>query len=216
MKQLDGIFGAERSGGLEGIVFSPRFARTAKDDIRTWGQLGLGGEWADKPIQTYGYTFTGMKWFFQMRVFHGGQKWNPNYREYVETESFMVDRDHPRGSTLTIAQMLADLSKDRYGIAYCPLHYAREFPQVKPVAIAKKEGGPYFEPTRENFQSRVYPLTRSVFIYANRAPGQPLPPPVDEFLRYVLSRQGQQEVEAFGRYLPLPAAAAMAELRKLE
>jgi phosphate transport system substrate-binding protein len=216
MKELDGIFGAERSGGLEGIVFSPRFARSAKEDIRTWDQLGLGGEWAGKPIQTYGYTFTGMKWFFQMKVFHGGQKWNPNYREYVETESFMVDRAHPDGKRLTIAQMLTDLSHDRYGIAYCPLHYAKEYPDVKPLALAAEDGGPYFEPTRESFQSRAYPLTRSVFIYVNRVPRQPLHPTLREFLRFVLSREGQDDVAAYGRYLPLPAAVARAELKKLE
>jgi|SRR5215813_2215531 len=216
MKQLDGIFGAARTGGLKGIVWSPEFARSAKEDIRTWGQLGLTGEWADQPIQTYGYTFTGMKWFFQMKVFHGGQKWNPNYREYVETESFMVDRENPLGRTLTIDQMLADLSKDKYGIAYCPLHYAKNFPQVKPLALAAQEGGPYYEPSRENFQSRTYPLTRSVFIYLNRAPGHPVDPKLKEFLRYVLSREGQQEVVKYGRYLPLPAAEVRAQLKKLE
>jgi phosphate transport system substrate-binding protein len=216
MKQLDGIFGAERAGGLKGIVLSPEFARGPEENIRTWGQLGVKGEWANKQIQTYGYTFTGMKWFFQMKVFHGGQKWNPNYREYVETESFMVDRANPQGRTLTIDQMLADLSKDKYGIAYCPLHYARNFPQVKPLAIADKEGGPYYEPNRENFQSRNYPLTRSVFIYLNRMPGHPVDPKLKEFLRYVLSREGQQEVVKYGRYLPLTAEVAREQLRKLE
>lgn len=216
MKQLDGIFGAERTGGLKGIVLTTEFARGAEDNIRTWGQLGLTGEWANKQIQTYGYTFTGMKWFFQMKVFHGGQKWNPNYREYVETESFMVDRENPAGRTLTIDQMLADLSKDKFGIAYCPLHYAKNFPQVKPLAIAARDGGPYFEPNKENFQSRNYPLTRSVFIYLNRVPGQPVDPKLKEFLTYVLSREGQEEVVKYGRYLPLPPEEIRAQLKKLE
>ncbi len=216
IKQLDGIFGAERTGGLKGVVLSPEYGRSAKDNIRTWGQIGLTGEWADKTINTYGYVFTGMKWFFQMKVFNGGDKWNPNYREYVETESAMVDREHPQGRTLTISQMLADLSKDKYGIAYCPLHYARNSPQVKPLAIASKEGEPYIEPTRESFQNRTYPLTRSVFIYLNRAPSQPVDPKLKEFLRYVLSREGQQEVVKYGRYLPLPAEVIREQLKKLD
>jgi phosphate transport system substrate-binding protein len=216
LKQLDGIFGAERTGGLKGVVLSPEFARTAKDDIRTWGQLGLTGEWKDKPIQTYGYVFTGMKWFFQMKVFHGGDKWNPNYREYVETESAMVDRANPLGSSLTINQMLIDLSKDKYGIAYCPLHYAKNFPQVKPLAIAEGDGGPYYEPSKENFQSRKYPLTRSIFIYFNRIPGYPVDPNLKEFLRYVLSREGQEAIVKHGRYLPLPAEVVREQLKKLE
>jgi len=178
--------------------------------------LGLTGDWANKTIQTYGYTFTGMKWFFQMKVFHGGQKWNPNYREYVETESFMVDRENPLGRTLTIDQMLADLSKDKYGIAYCPLHYAKNFPHVKPLAIAATEDGPYYEPNRENFQNRTYPLTRSVFIYLNRILGHPVDPNLKEFLRYILSREGQQEVVNYGRYLPLPAGVVREQLKKLE
>jgi phosphate transport system substrate-binding protein len=216
MKELDGIFGSERTGGLKGIVLSPEFARGPEENIRTWGEMGLTGEWKEKPIQTYGYTFTGMKWFFQMKVLNGGQKWNPNYREYVGTESSMVDRENPRGRTLTIDQMLADLSKDKYGIAYCPLHYAKNFPQLKPLAVAAKDGGPYLEPTKENFQSRVYPLTRSVFIYLNRAPGHPVDPKLKEFLRYVLSREGQQEVVRYGRFLSLPSEVVQEQLKKLE
>jgi len=216
MRQLDGIFGAERTGGLRGVVWSPDCRRSAKEDIRTWGQLGLTGEWANKPIHTYGYAFTGMKWFFQTKVLNGGDKWNPNYREYVETESNMVDRKSDLGQTLTIDHMLSDLSEDTYGIAYTPLHYAKRFPQVKPLALAAGEGTPYVEPTRENFENRTYPLTRSIFIYLNRAPGHPLEPRFQEFLHYVLSQQGQQEVVKHGRYLPLPADEVRTQLKKLE
>ena len=216
LRQLDGIFGAERSGGLSGVVFSPEYGRSAKEDIRTWGQVGLIGEWSNKTINTYGYAFTGMKWFFQMKVFHGGEKWNPNYREYVETESAMVDREHPQGRSLTIKQMLGDLSKDKYGIAYCPLHYAKDFPDVKPLAVASDEHSPYIEPGRTTYQDRTYPLTRSIYIYVNRVPGQALDPKLKEFLRYVLSREGQQEIATYDRYLPLPPDVVREQLKKLE
>ena len=216
LKQLDGIFGAERSGGLNGVVFSPEYARSAKEDLRTWGDLGLTRDWSNKTINTYGYAFTGMKWFFQMKVLHGGDKWNPTYREYVETESAMVDRQHPQGRSLTIQQMLADLSKDKYGIAYCPLHYTKDFPQVKPVAVALDEHGPYVEPTRASYQDRTYPLTRGIYIYLNRVPGQPVDPRMKEFLRYILSREGQQEIATYNRYLPLPAEVVREQLKKLE
>ena len=59
LEQLDGIFGSERTGVLKGIKWLPEYARNADKNIRTWGQLGLSGEWADKPIQTYGLAFTG-------------------------------------------------------------------------------------------------------------------------------------------------------------
>ena len=216
MKQLDGIFGEARTGGLNGTVWSPVNGRSAGDNIRTWGELGLGSDWADKTINTYGYAYTGMKWFFQTRVFHGGDKWNPTYREYVETESAMVDRKNPGGKSLTIHQMLADLSDDKYGIGYCPLHYAKGFPRLKAVALAVDERGPYIAPSRDTFQRRTYPLTRSIYIYLNRAPGQPVDRKLREFLRYTLSKQGQEDIATYGRYLPLPAAVAREQLKKLD
>ncbi|MEO6876738.1 MAG: phosphate ABC transporter substrate-binding protein, partial [Opitutaceae bacterium] len=86
LQQLDGIFGAERDGGWEGTTWhtdSPH-ARSAKENIRTWGQLGLTGEWADKPINIYGlnlrYNNCDM---FEHVVFHGGDKWNEHLREYA-------------------------------------------------------------------------------------------------------------------------------------
>lgn len=216
IQQLDDIFGEARTGGLNGTVWSPLNARSANDDIRSWGQLGIGGDWAGRTINTYGYAYTGMKWFFQMKVFHGGDKWNPTYREYVETESAMVDREHAGGKAVTINQMLTDLSNDKYGIGYCPLHYAKSFPKLKAVALAQDERGPYVEPSRASFEQRTYPLTRSIYIYLNRAPGQPLDPKLKEFLRYILSKQGQQDIVTYGRYLPLPAAIAREQMNKLE
>jgi phosphate transport system substrate-binding protein len=215
MAQLDGIFGSERSGGYRGYKWFPQLGRSAKDDIRTWGQLGLAGEWADKPIRTYGYAFTGMTNFFQRTVFHGGQKWNPNYREYVESETKMVS-DGDIGRTGSSYYMLSELSRDRYGIAWSGIPHARNSPGVKPVALAAQEGGPYVEPTRESVRSRKYPLTRSVFMYIKKAPGQPLDPKVKEFLRYVLSREGQEAVARLNVYLPLTPEMAQEQLNKLE
>src|SRR5207253_2492505 len=79
LKQLDGIFGAERSGGWKGSTWSTDAARSAKDNIRTWGALGLAGEWADKPINIYGIDATLSNWsdLIQRVVFKGGDKWNP-------------------------------------------------------------------------------------------------------------------------------------------
>jgi phosphate transport system substrate-binding protein len=78
MTQLDGIFGSERTGAYRGFKWYPQYGRSAREDIRTWGQLGLGGEWADQEIHMYGYAFTGMTNFFQLAVLNGGDKWNPN------------------------------------------------------------------------------------------------------------------------------------------
>jgi len=216
MKQLDGVFGSERSGGFDDYVWTPKYARGPEGNIRTWGQLGLDGGWKNKTINTYGYAYTGMRYFFQQKVFHGADKFNPNYREYVENESKMVDRTSKEGLRLTIDGMLADLSRDRAGIAYVPLHYAKQFPDLKPIALAPHEGGPAIAPTRESYQDRTYPLTRSIYIYLNRPPRHPVAPHLKEYLRFVLSRQGQEILIAQGRYLHLPLEVVREQLKKLE
>jgi phosphate transport system substrate-binding protein len=216
MKQLDGIFGSERTGGLRGFKWTLEAGRGAKDDIRTWGQLGLTGEWADKPIHTYGHAPSGTTNFFQLKVLNGGDKWNPNYQGYVETGSKMI-ADNDEAQLGGLQHMLKDeLANDKYGIAWTVIPQARKVPGLKPVALAAKDGGLYVEPTKENFQNRTYPLTRSIYIYLNRPPGQPLDPKVKEFLRYILSREGQEVVEREGKYLPLTAEVAREQLKKLE
>jgi phosphate transport system substrate-binding protein len=216
MKQLDGIFGSERVGAYRGIKWTLQAGRTASEDIRTWGQLGLTGEWADKPIHTYGHAPSGTTNFFQLKVLNGGDKWNPNYRGYVETGSKMI-ADDDQAQLGGIQHMLADeLAKDKYGIAWTVLPQARKVPQLKPLALAVTDRGPYIAPTKESFQNRTYPLTRSIYIFLNRPPGVPVDAKSNEFLHYILSREGQEAVQREGKYLPLTAKAAREELKKLE
>lgn len=216
LRQLDGIFGAERSGGLAGFKWMLGNARGADANIRTWGQLGLRGAWAGKPIQTYGHAPSGTARFFQLKVLHNGDKWNPNYREYVESGSKMIGSDDP-GQRGGLHHMLADeLAHDRYGIAWTVVPQARNIEGIKPLALAERDEGPYVVPSRASFQSRAYPLVRSIYIYVNRAPHQPLDPKLREFLRFVLSRDGQAIVAADGNYLPLPASVAREQLAKLQ
>lgn len=216
LAQLDGIFGAARTGGLRGFKWDLKDGRGAEADIRTWGQLGLTGEWADKPIQTYGHAPSGTSRFFQLKVLHNGDKWNPNYREYVETGSKMIaEDDHAqRGG---VQHMLADeLAHDKYGIAWTIVPQASKVPGLKPLALAEHDGGPYITPSRESFQNRTYPLVRSLYIYFNRKPGTPVDALFKEFLQYVLSREGQQAVARNGNYLPLPADVVRDQRKKLE
>ena len=216
MKQLDGIFGSERVAGLRGFKWTLEAGRSAKDDVRTWGQLGLTGEWADKPIHTYGHGPGGTANFFELKVLNGSDKWNPNYQGYVETGGKMI-ADNDKAQLGGLQHMLADeLARDKYGIAWTVIPQARKVPDLKPLALAARDGGPYIEPSRESFQNRTYPLTRSIYIYLNRKPGQPLDLRVKEFLRYVLSREGQEAVEHAGKYLPLTAEVAREQLKKLE
>jgi phosphate transport system substrate-binding protein len=217
IKQLDGIFGAERTAGMRGFQWTPSDGRSEEQNIRTWGQLGLTGEWADKPIQTYGHAPSGTARFFQWKVLKNGDKWNPNYREYVETGSKMIADEDRSAQRLGLQHMLADeLARDRYGIAWTVMPQARNASGIKPIALAQRDGGPYVTPSKASFQDRSYPLVRNIYIYLNRAPGHALDPKLHEFLRYVLSREGQQIVARNGNYLPLTALVAHEQLAKLE
>jgi len=212
VEQLDGIFGAERTAGMRGFKWTPADARSAREDIRTWGQLGLTGEWADKPIQTYGHAPSGTARFFQLAVLGNADKWNPNFREFVETGSKMMG-----GQSVGLKHMLRDeLANDRYGIAWTVLPQSAGIDGIKPVAIAPRGGGSYVFPSRESFQNRSYPLTRSIYIFLNRKAGSPIDPKLKEFLSYILSRDGQEIVAREGGYLPLTAAVAREQLQKLE
>src|SRR5579883_129814 len=220
MDQLDRIFGSERTGGWDvgnnpanNILFTSEYARNRDTNIRTWGQLGLGGEWANKEIQTYGYAAPGFEVYFERKVFHWADKWNPNLREYVEPKEAEVGE---KGKTVTSLQMLEDLSKDKYGIGWVAMFHAENYPNLKVLAIAAKEGGPYVAYTPENVANRTYPLTRDAYFYVNREPGRPLDPKVREFLRFVLSREGQQIIAHTGFFYPLPANYLREQLRKLD
>jgi phosphate transport system substrate-binding protein len=210
MKQLDGIFGAERSGGWQGEVWDETVARGPEQNIRTWGQLGLSGDWKDKPIHVSGFS---IKWpgavGFANRVFKGGSKWNEKFREYM----FRTDPDgtlHHPGELIS-----ADLGRDPYGIAFDGIQYSSS--QTKAVALAAQDGGPYVELTIENVQNRTYPLSNDVYVYLNRERGKPVDPKLKEFLRYILSREGQEAVARDGKYLPLTDAEVVRkQLQKLE
>ena len=214
VKQLDGVFGSARLGGYAGSVWHTEYpySRGPEENIRTWGQLGLTGEWADRPIQTYGYAPTGMRHFFELRVFQGGDKWAPNYRESVETGTKMLTD----GSGVGSHDMLLALAHDKFGIGWSGNGHAASVPGLKAIALASTDGGPYYEPNERNMQTHDYPLSRNVFIYVNRVPGRPLDPKLKEFLRFILSAEGQDLLTHHGLHLPLTATNLEAQRAKLE
>ena len=217
LRQLDGIFGAARTGGLDGFKWSLAGARGPEADIRTWGQLGLSGDWADKPIQTYGHAPSGTTRFFQWKVLHNSDKWNPNYREYVETGSKMIADEDKATQKLGVRHMLGEeLARNPYGIAWTVVPQARGIAGIRAIRIAPRAGQPAVAPNKDTFADRSYPLVRSIYIYLNRKPGTPVDARLREFLRFILSRQGQAIVASNGSYLPLPAATVIEQLRKLD
>jgi phosphate transport system substrate-binding protein len=212
MEQLDGIFGSERTGGWEGTSWRPNRARGPEQNIRTWGQLGLTGEWKDKPIHVYGLTLR----YHQATeisdlILKGSDKWNENLRIYANyvSKAGKLERS-----------MNADLADDRYGVGIIAAPTTslgrNSQPAVKILSVAETKSGPYVPYTLETLHDRSYPLFDRIYAYVDRAPGKPMDPKVLEFLRFVLSQEGQDAVMRDGKYMPLTAEVANAQLRKLE
>lgn len=198
MQQLDAIYGTQ-------------LRRGAKERITTWGQLGVTGPQASHRIHVYGYDMIipGFTYGFQQIVFKGSDQWTGDLHEYTNAH-------RPDGKLIHTAGdlMLDDLAKDPDGIAFTGLQFAN--PGVKPLAIAETDAGPYIIPSLLNTANRTYPMVRSIYIMLNRKPGTPIDPRVKEFLRYVLSREGQQDVMTEGDFLPLTPALLQQQLQKIE
>jgi phosphate transport system substrate-binding protein len=176
---------------------------------RTWGDLGLTGPWRDRPIHRYGLPISrGFARFFEQRVFGGAELWQPSLREFADLKG-------SKGGAADGGQRMLDaMAGDPDSIGYAGLLYHN--PDVRPVALAESAGTPYVEPTVATVTDHSYPLTRMVTMFLNRPPDKPVDPKLREFLRYVLSRQGQQAVVRYGRgYLPILAPAAARQLDKL-
>lgn len=206
--QLDDIFGSQRAGGWMRTTWQPEFARGPQDNIRQWGQMGLGGKWANQTIDTYGFSLryaTAIE--FSDDVLKGSDKWNGNLlafgnyrlggRTYLESD-----------------QIIDHVAKDPDGIGY--IRYHADLPKtVKVLAVARTSAGPYVPLTLETEQARSYPLWGQQEMWVEARPGKPLNRATYEFIRFVISREGQQLVERDGKFLPLTAKVARAQLRRL-
>ena len=207
MAQLDALFNAEPRGG-------------GKETLSSWGQLGLTGDWAGRAIHLYSPdTETGTGVFFRNVALGGTRKLNWDRLTEMEDSAGPGAPPHDAGRKLT-----ALVAFDPIGIAVAPL--SAPLPaDVHVVALAAREGEAAVLPSREALLARRYPLGRAVRAYVNAAPEKPPDPKmarlldarVAEFLRYVLSPEGQDAAAADGRYLPLGsvAPAQLAMLRSL-
>lgn len=177
-------------------AFSKTRRRGYKQNVTTWGQLGLTGDWANRPISLYGRnSASGTYGFFKEHSLGNG-----DYKDSVKEQP---------GS----ASVVQGVTEDRFGMGYSGIGYKTS--GVKVVALANKEGEPFSAGSYEDVKSGKYPLNRFLYIYINRAPGKPLDPLVREFAKFIFSKEGQEVVLKDG-YLPLPAEIAKQELAKLE
>jgi len=177
-------------------IFSKGRACGGPKDIATWGELGLGGAWADKPISLYGRnSASGTYGFFKEHALCNG-----DYKDTVKEQP---------GS----ASVVQGISEDQYGIGYSGIGYKTS--GVKTLALAKKDGEPFIETDPAEVYAGKYPLARFLYVYVNKAPNKPLDPLVKQFLLYVLSHEGQEVVVKDG-YLPLLGMTDLAELGNVQ
>jgi phosphate transport system substrate-binding protein len=176
-------------------IFSKSRKRGYKANVTTWGQLGLTGDWANRPISLYGRNAaSGTYGFFREFALKNG-----DYKDTVKEQP---------GS----ASVVQGVTEDRFGIGYSGIGYKTS--GVKVVPIAETEKGPFSDGSYEDVTSGKYPLWRFLYIYANKAPNRPLDPLVGEFLKLVYSKEGQEAVVKDG-YMPLSAKLAQAETAKV-
>ena len=215
--ELERIFGSERSGGWELVnndyLFTSKYARGPETNLRKWGQVGLKGEFAAKEIETFGYSAPGFAIYFERNWFHWSKKWNPNFREYVEGKQATAD---PAGAAVTSEHALELLSKNKYAIGLAALMNVKNYPDVKVLAVSRHKGEPAVALIPENVANRSYPLIRDAYFYLNKEPGRPLDPRAREFMRFVLSREGQEIIARMGYYYPLPADYLREQLKRLD
>lgn len=177
-------------------IFSSTRKCGAKDDIATWGQAGATGALADKSIQIYGRnSVSGTYGYFKKKALCKGD--------------FKSSVNEQPGSASVVQSVTASVN----GIGYSGIGYKTA--GVKALALSKKAGGKQIEPTNENALNGTYPLARVLNVYVNKAPNKPVEPVIMEFMKLVLSKEGQEIVAKDG-YIPVPADFAEKQLAKLK
>jgi len=173
MAQVDGVFSATRKRG--------------GTDIKVWGDVGLTGDWAGKPLSLYGRnSASGTYGFFKELSLKGG-----DYKATVKEQP---------GSSSVVQGISADLG----GIGYSGIGYKTSGVRALPLG---EKADAFAEPTHENCLNGSYPLARFLYVYVNKKPGTKADPMVYEFVRFAMSKAGQEIVIKDG-YFPLTAELA--------
>ncbi len=182
LPQVDAVFSRTRKGG-------------EKQDIATWGQLGLTGPWASQPISLYGRnSASGTYGYFKETALFNG-----DYKDSV--------KEQPGSSTV-----VQGVASDRFGIGYSGIGYKTA--DVRAVPLAPQSGATCLEANADNAYGGTYPLARFLYVYVNANLNQKLDPLRAEFLRFVFSKDGQSATIKDG-YFPITSAIASEDLGTL-
>ncbi len=202
LAQLDAIYSTTRLRGYP----------TA---IRTWGDLGLTGEWKNRPIHPYGMVIerktgnphAGIVAYLIERLMLGG-RFDPATRQVADTGM-------GRGNNRALDEIADAVAADPAAIGYAG--FANRRPSIRSLALAESSSGPFVVGTIQTVAARSYPLSRTIFIYARSDKAKRMNPAVREFMRFILSEQGQAAVGVDpAGFLPLPEAFAAQERQKLD
>jgi phosphate transport system substrate-binding protein len=180
MQQVDAVFSKTRKGG-------------ADKDLTTWGQLGMTGEWASKPISLYGRNSASgtYGYFKEVALFNG------DYKDSV--------KEQPGSSTV-----VQGVASDKFAMGYSGIGYKTA--DVRAVPLAAKAGDKCYEATADEAYAGNFPLARFLYVYLNVNPNQKLDPLRGEFVRYVFSKEGQLATVKDG-YFPVTNAIAQEDLK---
>ena len=183
---------AHKDNPIEGVTMKQvdaMFSSTRKmggDDLTEWGQLGLDA-WKGRAISLFGRnSASGTYGFFQEHALSKGD-FKPSVKEQP-------------GSSAVVQGVGGDI----YALGYSGIGYKTSGVRALPLS---SDGGEFFEATYANALSGDYPLARFLIVYVNKKPGEPLDKLTLEFLKFVLSKQGQMIVEK-DNYYPMPAELA--------
>jgi len=176
------------------------FSKTRKggngEDILTWAQVGLKNDLAPMPISIYGRnSASGTYGYFKGKALFKG-----DFKDTV--------KEQPGSASVVLA-----VTEDKAAIGYSGIGYRTS--GVKAIALAKGEGETAYEPNYDNVLSGKYPLGRLLYLYVAKKPGEPLPKMIEEFIKFVLSKEGQEIVVKDG-YLPLPSTVASKQREQLK
>jgi phosphate transport system substrate-binding protein len=173
--QIDAIFSKTRKSGAE-------------KDIVTWGDLGLTGEWAAKPISLYGRNEASGTYVY--------------FKEHALAKGDFKDSVKAQPGSSGVVQGVAS---EKYALGYSGIGFTTA--DVRTVPLAKDAKGKPVEAVAANAYSGTYPMARFLYVYVNQKPGTQLDPLRREFVRFMLSREGQEAVVKEG-YYPLTAKLA--------
>jgi phosphate transport system substrate-binding protein len=165
-------------------------------NIVNWGDLGLSGSWAGREIQLYGRnSVSGTYGYFKSKALCKG-----DFKNTVNEQP---------GSASVVQSVSASIN----GIGYSGIGYTTS--SVRAIPLSKEPGKDFVTANPANAIAGTYPLARFLYVYVNKVPGKALPPLTAEFIKLVLSREGQEVVVKDG-YIPLPAKVSEREIAKIQ